>query len=98
MRIAIVTWSRRQTGGAERYLANVAPALASAGHAVALWTESDVPSNRPLIAPADRFPTFTASELGVAKSLDTLKAWSPDLLYCHGLLSPSHESRVLDVA
>lgn len=98
MRIAVVNWSRRREGGTERYLSNIIPALTRAGHSLALWTEVDLPIARQPIVPEDQIPTTVASALGADRAVATLRDWAPDVLFCHGLLTPALESRVLDVA
>jgi glycosyltransferase involved in cell wall biosynthesis len=67
------------------------PALESNGHEATLWYESDEPLDRNLIA-------RESFSLHDAQALSKLRAWSPDVLYCHGLTDPDLESRVLDVA
>src|ERR1700741_3506486 len=98
MRIGVVTWSSRRAGGAERYLANIIPALAAAGHTIAIWTETDRPAERePISGPAGG-PEFVAATMGTARAIGALREWKPDLLFCHGLQSPAAEARLLDVA
>jgi len=98
MRIAILNWNNRRFGGTGTYLSAVMPALGSAGHEVALWHEVDTPTTHPVlpVPPASR--VWSVSTLGLDAALKGLQEWHPDVLYAHGLLEPSVESRVLDVA
>jgi glycosyltransferase involved in cell wall biosynthesis len=98
MRIAILNWSSRSTGGVERYLATLIPELRRLGHEVALWCEMDRPLDRERIDPSGRSNCWSVEELGVAQAIDKLCQWHPDLLYANGLSDPDVEERVLDVA
>ena len=98
MRIAILNWSNRRIGGTGTYLSAVLPYLQRAGHEVALWHEVDTPSNYELIPLPAAAPCWSVSALGADAALASLHEWQPNLLYAHGLLDPSIERRVLDVA
>ncbi len=98
MRIAVLNWTVRRVGGAERYLTGIVPALRSAGHAVGFWHEVDTPVDREGILEDSDPAMWSVARLGARAALDRLQAWKPDVLYNHGLLSPRLESRVLDVA
>ena len=98
MRIAVVCWSRRSVGGVESYLAEIAPALVSAGHDVAFWCEVDRPTERAPITLPPGVPVMCAETGGVDAALSDLCAWRPDLLYAHGLDDPAIEASVLTVA
>ena len=97
MRIAVVNWSSRRVGGVEYYLSGVIPALTNSGHATALCYETDRPSNRALIV-SEETATWGVEALGAEEVIRRLSRWSPDLLYCHGVMNPGLESRLLDVA
>ena len=98
MRIAVVNWSRRQVGGTETYLANVIPGLARRGHSVSLWHEIDRPSNREPIELPPGVPSWCVEQLGRERALAALRAWEPDLIYTHSLLTPELEAETLRVA
>lgn len=98
MRIAILNWTSRRVGGTETYLAGIAPALVRAGHEVLFMSETDKPAEREAIIREPALPAISVEALGVEAALDALRAWKPDVLYCHGLLSPALEARTLDIA
>jgi glycosyltransferase involved in cell wall biosynthesis len=98
MRIALVNWTRRRVGGVEEYVSSACRELALRGHELAFWSELDVPANRDAIPLPDGVPAWCAALLGLAPSLEALRAWRPDLLYCHGLESTAVEARLLDLA
>ena len=57
-----------------------------------------MPHDRERIAlPAD-VPAWCAAELGEEAALERLRAWRPDLLYVHKVMSPRVEARLLEVA
>lgn len=95
-RIAIVNWSNRVAGGAERYIESVMPALADAGHHVAFWSEGDGPAElSPIKLPVttDRLTAGTDGD-----GLAALRAWKPDVLYVHGIADVDLESALYAVA
>lgn len=95
-RIAIVNWSNRVAGGAERYIESVMPALVQAGNAIALWSERDAPVELPAIT---RPPGVEGRTLDDADDrLAGLRAWRPDLLYVHGIVDTDLEAALYDVA
>jgi glycosyltransferase involved in cell wall biosynthesis len=97
VRIAVLTQNRRLVGGIETYLATIMPALCNSGHAVALATEADQPSDREPIA-GELDWEWCAADLGVDRMMSELCHWRPDVLYAHGALSPALEARFLEVA
>jgi glycosyltransferase involved in cell wall biosynthesis len=98
MRIAVVNHSRRKVGGAEVYLDSVLPALSRSGHELAWIYEDDPPSTRQPIASEVQTSTFPVGELGVEKTLETLRTWRPDVIYTHGLTDPNLEASIIAVA
>lgn len=98
MRIAIVNWSRRKVGGVETYLNSVIPELRRSGHQLAFLHEFDKPTNRERIALPDDVPSWCVADLGAHAALAALRAWQPDLIYAHGLLSPKLEAAIIRVA
>ncbi|HEV2145946.1 MAG TPA: glycosyltransferase, partial [Longimicrobiaceae bacterium] len=98
MRIAVANWSRREAGGAERYLARVIPALRDAGHEVALFCEMDAPLDRGPIPLPEGAPTWSVEELGLAGALDALRGWRPDVVFNQGVFTPEVEEALQGVA
>lgn len=98
LRIAVVNWTSRQVGGPEGYLHHVLPHLASAGHALGYWHETDEPADRAPVALPAGTPAWCARTLGRDRALAALHDWRPDVLYAHGLLDPGLEDDLLDVA
>jgi glycosyltransferase involved in cell wall biosynthesis len=96
MRVAVVTQSLDRVGGVETYLEAVLPALAMR-HEVALCVANAHVTNRGAI----RLPRHVSLlEVGRAGSNDVnaLRAWSPDLIFAHGLEDAALERAVLDSA
>ena len=98
MRIAFVSHSRRKVGGAEVYLDSVIPAFFHKGHQVAWLYETDPVSERELITCPEDAPSWSAATLGLSKSLSKLGDWRPDLIFTHGLINPTFESSLIDIA
>lgn len=99
MRIAIATWTSRQVGGAETYLARTMAMFASAGHELALCCESDEPDDRPHFTRPAGVAAFTCSgEGGAAAALEGLSQWRPDVVYVHGLRDPGFEAQLQSLA
>jgi glycosyltransferase involved in cell wall biosynthesis len=98
MRIAILTWTSRQVGGAETYLARTMKAFTAAGHDLLLCYESDEPDDRPRLGVPPSVTTMCVAELGAAAVLAHLRDWNPHVVYAHGLADPAFEAQVLDVA
>ena len=96
-RIAIVSHSRARLGGVESYVATLVPALQRAGHAVGCWFETAGHGADSVIGPNDQVPCWVASEQTGA-AVGELAAWKPDVVYAHGLASPSHERALMGVA
>lgn len=89
MRLAIVTQSGARIGGVEAYLEALLPALAS-HHQVAFCTASDNATARGAIAVPAGVQT-----LSVARSVDDLRAWAPDLVFSHGIDDAALEAVIL---
>jgi len=97
VRIATVSWTRRIVGGAETTMALSLGTLARAGHRLAMWCETDRPTDRPIL-PLPEGPIWCAETMGPERALAALRDWKPDLLYVHGLLDPATERQLLTVA
>jgi glycosyltransferase involved in cell wall biosynthesis len=98
MRIALATWTSRQVGGAETYLARTIAAVVAAGHEVLLCYESDDPDDRPRFAVPPVLPTVCVSESGVPNTLERIQQWQPDIVYVHGLSDPDFEGQLQSIA
>jgi len=94
LRIAVVNWTRRLTGGAETVMATQVEHLAGPGHDGALWCETDRPSDRPTLRLADG-PTWCAEHLGTTRAIASLREWGPDVTLAHGLLDPTIERSLI---
>jgi len=93
MRLAFATVTSRRVGGIETYLEALLPAFANLGHEVALWYESDGPSDRvPITLPAGgRSKTITSPVQALALCDD----WQPDAVFVQGLDSAAVERALL---
>jgi glycosyltransferase involved in cell wall biosynthesis len=98
MRIAFVTWGRRELGGAERYIGEIMPELSRLGHDIALWSEMDQPHNRERIPLPEGAAEWCADELGHERALAELRAWKPDLLFVHITSRPEIEAAMQEMA
>jgi glycosyltransferase involved in cell wall biosynthesis len=98
MRIAVVNWTTRQVGGAEKYLATVLPELHARGHQLALLAEMDLPEDRDAIPLGPDVPVWPVSTLGREGALRSLRAWNPDLVFTHITLEPDVEAAAQGVA
>lgn len=98
MRIAVINWSRRRVGGTETYLGLIIPELARLGHEMAFWHEIDRPSNREQIELPEGVPAWCVEHMGQERALGALRAWQPDLIYTHSLLTPELEKETLKIA
>src|SRR5207249_3423635 len=98
LRIAVLNWSRRRVGGVEIYLGAVIPELAQAGHQVGFWYEMDRPQQMQPIPLHAASAVWSVELLGAARAVADLQGWQPDVLYSHGLLSPTLESETLAIA
>ncbi len=97
MRIAFVNHSRRRVGGAEVYLDSIIPAIAQAGHEVSLLCEDDqADAKRECIRIPEDSPTWSIKQLGVARPLQELETWKPDVCFTHGLRRFELESKIVD--
>jgi glycosyltransferase involved in cell wall biosynthesis len=98
MRIAIVTSNASVIGGVERYLETVVPLLGAAGHEVKLFFEQAPPRGSRPIGPADNFPAWYASAIGITPWLEALRGSHPQVIYQHGLSDPEVEARLSAIA
>lgn len=90
MRIAMATATSRRAGGVETYVEQVLASLASSGHEVALWAESDQPAAAPAIALPPGAPTVL-----IAAGTDEARAWKPDAVIVNGLHDVALEASLL---
>jgi glycosyltransferase involved in cell wall biosynthesis len=98
MRVALLHWSRRKVGGAERYLGDLVAGLAGRGVEVALLHELDEPRDRgPIELPAGA-PAWCVAELGAEAAIEALRDWSPDVIFTHITHDLELEERALRLA
>lgn len=97
MRVAVASWTVRRVGGVESYLGSVIPALRAEGFDVAFFHEVDLPSDRARLDTADA-PLFSGASMGPDAALAALRAWSPDVLYVHGLQDPGTFEQITAIA
>ncbi len=95
MRILVATWSCRLAGGTETYLGRIMALLATAGHEIALGYEVDAPGDRTRLPLPGDAPSF---RLATGDGFEAAAAWRPDVIYAHGLLDPSVEEALFQVA
>lgn len=93
MKIGIINSHFNQVGGIETYLARFIPLLQERGHDLFMVNEK-IQDDRAPISEDSAVPKALFSEDGLAR----LRAWKPDVLYCHGLSDVTHEDQVLEVA
>ncbi len=98
MRILIVNVTSRRIGGAEDYLNSIIPALHERGDRLALAHEVDLPQDRERIFLPEGTPCWDLSKLGLRDTLAGMRAWSPDIVYAHGLLEVQFEAQFLKIA
>lgn len=97
MRIAIVSRFHLEIGGTEAYIGLALEALVRAGHTVAFWHETSLAGAAKPIPLPPGVPLLN-SRHGPSASIDTLRSWKPDIIYCHGLTHPQTEAEMLGVA
>lgn len=98
MRIAVANWSRREVGGAERYLSRVIPALGALGHEIAFFHEFDAPADRDPLPLPPGAPDWCVAEMGREGALTALREWEPDLVYTHLVQDPELEAALVEMA
>jgi len=98
MRIAVVNSHHARVGGAETYLDTVIPALAAAGHQIALLSELDSPPSLPRIRLPAAAPAWCASAMGMPRALAALASWRPDVIYVHGMSDLPAAARIIESA
>jgi glycosyltransferase involved in cell wall biosynthesis len=98
MRVAVVNWTDRIAGGAERYLDAVLPALAERGHHVHLWHETTEPVGRTAVRAIRDVVRTCVADAGLEPAVRALRAWTPDVLFVQRLDNPAHEAALLDVS
>ena len=87
MRIAVCNHHRKLVGGAETYLTGILPELTKAGHEVTLFHEDEVlPDEQTVCAPSH------------TQNWADLPPYRPDVIFNQGLISPSREYGLSDIA
>jgi glycosyltransferase involved in cell wall biosynthesis len=98
MRIAITNLYRALVGGAETYLDTVIPALATAGHQIAFFSELGSSPGAQRIRLPECAPAWCASETGLPQALAALESWRPDIVYVHAMDDLPTAARIVEVA
>lgn len=98
MRIAVVNWTNRIAGGAERYLDVVVSGLGRLGHDLVLWHEISQPSERSLIDPDSMHGSICVETRGLEEARRLLVAWAPDVIFMHRLDNVDHQRMLRDIA
>jgi glycosyltransferase involved in cell wall biosynthesis len=98
MRIAITNLYRALVGGAETYLDTVIPALATAGHQIAFFSELGSSPGAQRIRLPECAPAWCASETGLPQALAALESWRPDIVYVHSMDDLPTAARIIEVA
>jgi glycosyltransferase involved in cell wall biosynthesis len=96
MRIAIATRYRQRVGGVESYLETLLPCLDRLGHALFFLSE-DAGTTRPIALP-ERVAVETIVAGGVARAVDALARWKPDVVFLQGLSEARYEEALLAMA
>jgi glycosyltransferase involved in cell wall biosynthesis len=97
MRILLAGANRTIEGGAETYQRALLAALAAEGHAGALLHERPAGAGRPTVdGEPPGTPVWGITESGSSAALERAARWAPDVVYVHGLESPSLEAQLLD--
>ena len=88
MRILIANWSRNVSGGCEKYLQVLIPALLAHGHEVGMLYELPVHhENETVDASEPGLQAWGVRELGFETAMRSVERWQPDVVYAHGLES-----------
>lgn len=96
-RIAIVSHSRARVGGVESYVASIVPALQRAGYEVGCWFESEGDGTDPVVSPDSDTSCWSATDFADG-GVEAVRAWRPDVVYAHGVVSPQWESQLMQLA
>lgn len=99
VRVLISTMNRDLMGGAETYVRMALPLLAGRGHALALMYQFDaLPGRRALDEGAPLEARISLQSLGEDGALEAARAFRPDVIYQQGLVSPTLEARLMELA
>jgi glycosyltransferase involved in cell wall biosynthesis len=97
MRILMATSQRGVVGGLESYLHAVAPALIGSGHEVGLCFEFPAGEGKQaILADPEAARSWRLDAADPASVLRDLRAWSPDVVYLHGLRDVAWEERLVN--
>ena len=95
MRILIANWHRNVTGGAEKYLQALLPALLHRGHEVAIAYERAVDRSRETVdSPDHAVLSWGVEERSEEAVLNGINKWRPHVVYIHGLENPGFEKKL----
>ena len=98
LRIAVVSWTRRNVGGLEAFVGQLLARLNECGHEVGFWTEMDLPANRPRIELPPGIARWSVEELGLPRALAEFRAWKPHVISTHGIVDPRIERATIAIA
>ncbi len=96
-RIAVVSHSKARVGGVESYVASIVPALEGAGCEVGCWFESDGDGTDPVVPAGSAAVCWSAAEYRDG-GIEAVRAWKPDLVYTHGVVSSDWERQLMRLA
>jgi glycosyltransferase involved in cell wall biosynthesis len=96
MRILVANTHRGFVGGVEYHLSGLLPALARRGHALSLLYEVDAAPGKATIDGACGGMEHWRAEGDPAGLLQRVAAWRPDVVYLHGMESPTWEAALAD--
>ena len=91
MRIVIANTHRGFIGGVEYHLSGLLPALRRRGHELSLLYEIDAAAGKPIDHACGGIDHWRAQGKP-QEMLDRVAAWSPDVVYLHGMESPTWEA------
>jgi glycosyltransferase involved in cell wall biosynthesis len=98
MRILFLTYFRRKVGGTESYLQAMVPAYLQRGHHIAVCYTDEGPLNRQAFDFPYAVPQWRMEDFGSAGTLQRIKDWRPELIFCHGTTDMKFEAEVLKLA
>jgi glycosyltransferase involved in cell wall biosynthesis len=98
VRIALVTAVGGAIGGIESYVDLLGPALAEAGHEVALWYDEEGPPGRPAISLPPGAPAWSAQRMGAETAVRELREWRPDVIFSHRIGPHTTELAMMRIA
>src|SRR5437016_4600500 len=96
MRIVVASAHRGFVGGVEYHLSGLLPALAQRGHAVAFLYEVDAAPGKATIDESCGGMEHWHAEGEPTALVERVAAWRPDVIYLHGMESPTWEAALAE--